>query len=133
MSVPLHYSFVLNATPARVYAALTDSDQFAKFTGDPATIGSGAGDSFSCFGGMIEGRQVELVPDVRIVQAWRVKNWQPGVYSIVKFELKAHADGTTLAFEHAGFPEEHRPHLHSGWHVKYWEPLKKYLSETNGA
>ena len=128
MSGPIHYALALNATPERVYSALTDAAKFAQVTGLPAEIGIEAGGAFSCFGGMIEGRHIELLPNKRIVQAWRVKTWEPGVYSIVKFELKADGDGTRLWFEHVGFPPEHRAHLDPGWHVKYWEPLRQYLA-----
>jgi len=36
---------------------------------------------------------------------------------------------TKLILEHAPFPEGNAPHLESGWHKMYWEPLKKYLGE----
>jgi activator of HSP90 ATPase len=45
------------------------------------------GGAFTLFGGYITGRHVELVPNDRIVQAWRTGGWAPGVYSIAKFEL----------------------------------------------
>jgi transposase-like protein len=46
------------------------------------------GGPFSLFGGHITGRQVELVPDQLVVQAWRAKTWPAGVYSIARFELR---------------------------------------------
>jgi hypothetical protein len=30
--------------------------------------------------------------------------------------------------DHTGFPEDQREHLEIGWNMRYWEPLKKYLS-----
>ena len=77
---------------------------------------------------MIVGRTIENIPDERIVQPWRVANWEPGVYSIVKFEFEKINDiETKLVFDHAGFPEEHKAHLEQGWHERYWGPMKKYL------
>jgi len=76
---------------------------------------------------MIVGRQVKLVPNQRIVQAWRAGNWADGVYSIVKFELTGQGTATRLIFDHAGFPEGEREHLDGGWQKMYWEPLRKYL------
>jgi len=35
------------------------------------------------------GRQVELVPASRIVQVWRIPEWEPGRYTIVRFTLDA--------------------------------------------
>jgi hypothetical protein len=34
--------------------------------------------AFNTFGGLIEGRNVELIPNRRIVQAWRPAHWDPG-------------------------------------------------------
>src|SRR5271170_3177292 len=84
----LHQEVVLKATPKRIYEALLDSKQFAAFSGLPANIEPKAGGAFTMFGGMIEGRNVELTPATRIVQAWRPAHWDPGVYSIVRFDFK---------------------------------------------
>ena len=124
----LHQEIPIKATPQRIYQALLDSKQFAAFTGLAAEIEARAGGAFSMFGGLIVGRNIELVPNQRIVQAWRPANWDPGVYSIVKFELKSHGTGATVVLDHTGFPEGNFGHLDPGWYERYWEPLKKYLA-----
>ena len=140
-SPSIHQETVFKATRRRIYAALYDARQFHKVTllgaaarsgmklaGAPTRIGREAGGAFSIFGGHIVGRQVELVPNVRIVQAWRVVTWEPGVYSIARFELREEASGTRLLFDHAGFPPEQAEHLAEGWRTNYWEPLAKFLA-----
>jgi uncharacterized protein YndB with AHSA1/START domain len=128
MSSRIRQEIVLTASPQRVYAALTDSQQFSAMSGGaPFEIASDAGCAFSCFGGMISGRQLELLPGRRIVQAWRAGNWDEGVYSIARFDLKAQGAGTLLTFEHSAFPDGQAEHLGAGWAANYWEPLKKYL------
>jgi activator of HSP90 ATPase len=132
MTGPIHQEIILKASPGRVYEALLDSTAFSAFTGRAAEIDRAPGGAFSCFGGIITGRNIELVPDRRIVQAWRVANWPPGTYSIVRLELLAQGSDTRLVMDHAGFPEELRSHLNGeqpegGWHRQYWEPLQKYL------
>jgi uncharacterized protein YndB with AHSA1/START domain len=128
MSGSIHQEVTVPASSARVYQALTDAKQFSAFSGGaPADIPPEQGAAFSCFGGMITGRQIELVPGRRIVQAWRAGNWPEGVYSIVKFELSADGGGTKIALDQAGFPKDAGQHLEGGWHKMYWEPLKKYL------
>jgi uncharacterized protein YndB with AHSA1/START domain len=77
---------------------------------------------------MIDGRNVELVPNQRIVQAWRPNHWGPGVYSLVKFELKPQGSGALVVLDHTGFPEGDFDGLNSGWSDKYWEPLKKFFA-----
>ena len=124
----LHYELEFKAGPARLYGAILDEKQFAAFSGLAAKIDPIPGGTFSMFGGQIEGRNIELIPNQRIVQAWRPTHWDPGVYSIAHFEFKPHGDGTMLIFDHTGFPIDDRDSLDSGWTSHYWDPLRKYLS-----
>jgi len=124
----IHYEIDFKASPQRLYEAILDQKQFAAFSGMPATIDRTPGGAFSMFGGMILGRNIELVPDQRIVQAWRSPSFDPGIYSIVHFEFKPRAAESTLLFDHTGFPAGHYDSLDSGWQHHYWEPLKKFLA-----
>jgi activator of HSP90 ATPase len=123
----IHQETTFSAAPSRVYKALVDLKQFAELTGAPASGESTEGGAFSAFGGHITGRQLELVPDKRVVQAWRAKTWPEGVHSIVRFELHADGKGTKLVFDHDGFPEAEKDHLASGWRSMYWEKIAKYV------
>jgi activator of HSP90 ATPase len=136
----IHQEPVFKAAAKRVYEALTDAKQFEKVVRLSAAMQSGmalgnapvqisreAGGAFTLFGGHIVGRQIELVSNERIVQAWRVATWNPGVYSIARFELMEQGPSTKLVFEHVGFPEGQGQHLAEGWKGNYWEPLEKYL------
>jgi uncharacterized protein YndB with AHSA1/START domain len=125
--VVIHFEIDLKGAPQRVYEALIDAKQFAAVTGAPAEIQREAGGSFSLFGGHIQGRNVELVPNRRIVQAWRAADWPEGVYSIARFELKAQGSGTRLVFDHTGFPPELRAHLEEGWEEHYWATLRRFF------
>jgi activator of HSP90 ATPase len=127
MSASIHQEVVITASTQRVYEALTDAQQFSAFTGAPAEIDRDAGGAFSCFGGRITGRNVELIPNRRVVQAWRAGTWPEGVYSIVRFELDAQGSDTKLTFDQSGFPGSNREHLESGWPKMYWDPLTAYL------
>jgi activator of HSP90 ATPase len=134
-SEAIHQEVVFNATPKRLYQALTDAKEFTKVTtfssvknAPPAQIARAVGGAFSLFGGHITGRHVELVPNQRVVQAWRAADWPAGVYSIVRFELADRAGKTAIIFDHTGFPNGQGEHLAQGWYANYWEPLKKYLA-----
>jgi activator of HSP90 ATPase len=124
----IHYDINFKTSPQRFYAALLDAKQFTAFSGLPAVIDPKPGGAFSLFGGLIEGRNIELIENQRIVQAWRPTHWDSGVYSIVRFELKPRGDEAVLSFDHTGFPAGEFDHLDWGWNNHYWEPLKKYLS-----
>jgi activator of HSP90 ATPase len=123
----LHQEVELNATPQRIYDILLDAKQFAAFSHEPAVIDPVAGGTFSLFGDRIVGRNIELVPGKRIVQAWRPAYWPAGLYSLVRFELKDQGAQTTLVLDHSSFPEGNYASLSSGWDEHYWDRLKKYL------
>ena len=133
----IHQEIVFNASPKRIYDALTTPSQFdaivrfitdIKLPDKPSQISPDVGGAFLLFGGYIMGRHIELVPNKRLVQAWRTASWGSGLYSVATFELTNHGDGTQLIFDQKGFPESEGEHLNQGWHAHYWEPLTKYLS-----
>jgi activator of HSP90 ATPase len=125
----LHQEIDYKAAPQRIYEALLSSKDFSAFSGAVAEIDPKVGGAFSMFGGLVVGRNVELVPNQRIVQAWRLAQEFPeGTYSLVKIELKLKDSGTKLILDHTGFPEGHFDHLDTGWYSHYWEPLRKFLA-----
>jgi uncharacterized protein YndB with AHSA1/START domain len=138
----IHQEVIFKATRKRVYEALTDTKQFDKVVqlsdamksgmapnAKPTEISREAGGAFSAFGGYVSGRQIDLLPDEHIVQAWRAGSWKPGAYSIARFELTEQEGNTKLIFDHRGFPDGTAQHLAEGWHVNYWQPLAKFLAQ----
>lgn len=142
----LHSAEVIHQEPLfavaanKVYDALIDPKQFqqvqllsgvmkaAVLTEKPAQISREPGSAFSLFGGYITGRQIELVPNKRLVQAWRTGRWPDGVYSIAKFELVENGTGTKIEFDQTGFPAGEAEHLAAGWKANYWDAMNKFLS-----
>jgi activator of HSP90 ATPase len=133
--ITIHQVINLKASPQMVYEVLLSSKQFSastkksfdNFSSTSAHIDSVIGGSFSVFDGHIIGRILELVPNQRIVEAWRVVDWPAGVYSIVRFELNTMGSGTQVIFDHIGFPEGLKEHLAIGWQEHYWDALTKYF------
>jgi activator of HSP90 ATPase len=134
----IHHVTIFKADRGRVYEAITAAARFDEVTrlsaagmrlGAKATqIGTEPGDPFFLFGGYISGRHIELVPGKRIVQAWRPGKWEPGIYSIVRFDLQEQGPDTRLVFDHSAFPAGESTSLARGWKENYWEPLEKYLA-----
>jgi len=136
----IRQQILFTASRKRLYDALTDAKQFDQVArlsaamqggmppgAKPTRLSATPGSEFALFGGHIVGRQIELVANARIVQAWRAGNWDPGSYSIARFELIEQGSGTQLLFEHTGFPKGQSEHLAAGWKENYWEPLEKFL------
>ena len=125
----LHQEIDYKVGAQRIYDAILSSKDFAAFSGSPADIDPKVGGAFSMFGGLVAGRNIELVPGQRIVQAWRLtKEFPEGVYSVVKMDLQVKDSGTRIVLDHTGFPEGHFDHLDTGWYSHYWEPLRKFLT-----
>jgi len=129
MSTPIHQEVDFKASPTQVYDALIESRQFSELSGAPAEISREVGGAISLFGGAIVGRNVELTPGKRIIQAWRAMDWGDGAYSLARFELAGQGNETHLVLDHLGFPEGEEEHLTAGWHTNYWEPMRKYFTK----
>ena len=124
----IHHEIKINGNSKHIYDTLLSSEKFSAMGGGaPASIEAKEGSPFTCFGGHITGRMIELVENKRIVQAWRAKSWPEGTYSMVRFELVSDGDNTLIEFDHIGFPADQKEHLESGWHDNYWKPLKNTL------
>lgn len=137
----IHQEVLFRASRKRVYQVLSDAKEFDKVVKQSAAVEPGmapgnkpteiskvVGGTFTIFGGHIVGRHLELLPGVRIVQAWRVVDWKAGLYSIARFELTEPASDTKLIFDHTGFPQGQAEHLAQGWRINYWEPLARVLA-----
>jgi activator of HSP90 ATPase len=142
----IHQEVLFDSSAKRVFATLTDSARFEDVIQLSAAMKSGMalgekptlihaveGGTFTLYRGHIIGRQIELVPAKRIVQAWRVVDWDPGIYSVAKFVLEDQGQRAKLVFDHTGFPQTMAQHLADGWQANYWEPMAKlFASEGPG-
>jgi Activator of HSP90 ATPase len=124
----IHQEATFPVEPERVYELLTNGAKFGDVTGRPGKGGGSAGAYFSLFDDWLEGRQIELVPNERVVQAWRFTDWDPGVYSIVRFTLTRDGDGTKLTVDQDGYPTAFHEHLSTNWHPFYFEPIAKHFA-----
>jgi len=131
----IHLEAVINATPGQIYQCLTNGEMFTAATEQPARVRDREGEPFSLFGGRVEGRQIELVPGERVVQAWRFGSahphaWDPGVYSIVRFTLRPEGDATRFVIDHSGIPPEWQDHIQTGYPAFYERPLTRYFGSS---
>ncbi len=123
-----------DARPSVVFEALMNSRKHSEFTGAPAKIGAAAGQPFSAYGGYITGFNLDITKNKSIVQAWRVKGWPKGVWSVASFTLVAAKGGKTkLSFSHTGVPANEVKGITAGWKSSYWAPLKAMIKASNTA
>ena len=120
----IHFS----TTATRLFEAILDPTQHAAFTGASATGAPEPGAVFTAWDDYITGRHLELVPGVRIVQAWRAADWPVGAWSIVRYELTDLGAHVRLDFEHLGVPADQHEGITQGWHDHYWTPIAAWLA-----
>ena len=124
-------SVTLKATAHEIYEALMDSRRHSEFTGDEANISREIGGRFTAYGEYIEGVNLELIPDKKIVQTWRASDWPEGHYSKVTFSLEEVKGSTRLVFTQTGVPEEYYDDVSQGWRDWYWSPMKEMFERPN--
>jgi activator of HSP90 ATPase len=115
-------------TPADLYELFIDSAKHSAATGAPAKISRKVGGKWSAFDGMILGKNLALVPNRMIVQAWRSSAWKtadPDSILVVRFE-KTH-NGAAAYLAHVGVPRYDHKGVTQGWRNYYWKPWKRYL------
>ena len=125
----IRQSITFKASPHEVYDALMDSRKHARFTGAKARISCKVGGKFTAYDGYIEGVNLNLVPDKKIVQSWRGSDWPEDHYSMATFSLKKFKNGTHLTFTQSGVPDQYYHDISQGWRDYYWKPMKEMLEK----
>jgi len=111
----IHQEPFIKASRARVYEALTDAKQFDKIVhlsdamksmarqSTPTQISKEVGGAFALFGGHIAGRQLELVPNERIVYTYDMHLGKQRIsVSLSTVEFFADGTGTRLVYTEQG-------------------------------
>ena len=129
MGKNLKQTLTIKASPHAVYEILMDEKQHGTFTGGETKISREVGGTFSIYGGDIQGVNLELIPDKKIVQSWRYIDWPHGHYSIVTFNLETAEKGTLLIFTQIDIPEQKFEDIKQGWKDFYWQPMKAMLED----
>jgi activator of HSP90 ATPase len=116
--------------PHEIYELLMDSEKHSVFTGEEAKISKKVGGKVSCYGGWIIAENVELIPDRKIVQKWKGKDWEKDEMSVATFDLREASDGgTDLEFTQIDVPDDCYEDIEKGWKMHYWVKMKRYLGE----
>lgn len=130
MSTRIHQEVVIGAAPEEVYRAFMDEKRHSAFTGGASRIDAGVGGLAEMHDGQIVARNIELEPNRKIVQAWRVAAWDDGVYTLLRIGLAPDRDGTRVTLDQTGCPEDMTEHLASGWEARYWQPLREFFGKA---
>lgn len=117
------------ASPHDVYEALMDEKKHAQFTESRASISRKVSGKISAYDDYIEGRNVQLVSDRKIVQEWRCSDWPEKHLSKATFLIAKTKTGSRLIFTQTGVPDNQYSTISKGWKEHYWSKMKKMLEK----
>lgn len=125
----LRMSAVIPARAAEIYAAWLSGRGHAAMTGSPAKGSARVGGRFAAWDGYISGKNLELVRDARIVQAWRTTDFPADAPdSRLEVTLSPAKGGTKVTLVHTGIPAGQAAGYREGWNEYYFAPMKEYFS-----
>ena len=118
---------ITGATPHDIYEILMDEKKHAKLVNSSARIDRTEGGKFEIYDGYIEGTNIELVQDKKIVQYWRGEEecWPREHFSKLTIELEKEKDSTRITLYQEGVPQECVDDFDNGWYEFYWNPLQE--------
>jgi len=131
LSAPIRQSIVLKAAPDELFDTFLDARRHSAMTGAPAKISRRAGAAFTAFGGQLRGRNLLVVPNRMIVQAWRSRHWKTSdPDSILILCFGRSPGGCRIDLVHVNVPAHDRKGVSQGWPKYYWKPWKKHLARA---
>ena len=119
--------YLIPATPADIYRALTNPLTIRLWTGDPAEMSTEPGSEFSLWDGSISGKNLAFEEGRKIVQQWYFGD-QPED-SIVTIILHAHKQGTSVELKHTNIPDSEYDDMVEGWNDSYFGSLQEFYEE----
>lgn len=118
---------IINATAEQIYTAWLSSKGHTDMTGGEAFISDEVGAKFTAWDGYIEGKNLELKPNDRILQSWRTSQFEPHEQdSQIEIILNETDGQTELILNHTNVPESGE-HYIQGWDNHYFQPMKAYF------
>ncbi|XP_014251204.1 activator of 90 kDa heat shock protein ATPase homolog 1 [Cimex lectularius] len=116
---------VFQCTGEDFYRAMTTPEMVCAFTNGPSVVEARNGGKFSLFGGNIYGEFLELVPNKKIVQKWRLKSWPDDHFSTVTLIIDQQEDHTVVKVNQAGIPQSDVERTKENWTRYYWDAIKR--------
>lgn len=110
-------TFRINAEASDVYAALTNPYTIELWSGYPAQMTTEPGSEFSLWEGDISGRNIEFVPDRKVVQEWYFGDQEEK--SIVTITIAPEGENSAVTVEHTNIPDEDFNDIAEGWREYY--------------
>jgi activator of HSP90 ATPase len=130
MTKAIQQSVRFAATPETLFEMYVDSKKHSEATGGVARVSRKTGGKFTAWNGQLRGRNLLVIPNRIVVQAWRATHWkatEPDSILVLRFS-KAPGGGQ-IDMVHVNVPGHDHKGVSKGWPEYYWKPWKKYLKK----
>ena len=118
-------TYKIKASVKKVWSALTNPKEIAAWGAGPAKMSAKKGAKFSLWGDSIWGKNIEVIPEKKLVQEWYGGDWEkPSILTILISEKKGI---TEIKLTHKDVPENEIRDFAEGWDSYYFGPMKEYL------
>jgi activator of HSP90 ATPase len=126
----LKLSLTLPVSAEKLYKAWLSSKGHTAFTGGAATASTKLNAKHTAWDGYISGKNIELIPNKKIVQTWRTVEFpESAPDSILEVTFEEKAGKTKMNLYHHGLQKGDAKKYKDGWQQHYFEPMKEYFSE----
>ncbi|MFP4019751.1 MAG: SRPBCC domain-containing protein [Bacteroidales bacterium] len=119
-------TYKIKGTPEEVFTALTNPFTIELWTGYPAQMDENEGTEFSLWDGDIEGKNLEIKKNKKIVQEWYFGDQEE--QSIVTMELYKSGSGTRVKLTHTNIPDIAFENMKTGWNEYYFGNLQRFFN-----
>jgi activator of HSP90 ATPase len=134
MTRPIQQSTRFAATPEELFEMYLDSALHSVATGAAAVLSREVGGPFTAWGGALAGRNLLIIPNRVIVQAWRATHWPASDHdSILILRFSGTPGGAQVDLVHENVPEHDHEGVTQGWTKYYWEPWRAHLASRGPA
>ena len=114
----------LPVPPRVVFNAWLDGHQHSAMTQSPATASTEIAGIFTAYDGYINGINLEIEDDTRILQTWRTSEFDGSdPDSSIEITLDVTSTGTRLSLSHWNIPDGQADSYESGWQDHYFTPM----------
>lgn len=116
-------------TPKVLYNLYVNAKQHSLIAGSDVKISAKEGENFSAHNNYITGRNIKLIKNLLIVQAWRAMDWDTtDDDSTLIILLEPKGEDVILHLIQTNIPAAKAAGIDKGWFDHYWNPWKQFLS-----
>ena len=122
-------NYEMNAKPDEVWEALVTPDIIQIWSGDEAKMSENIGFEWSMWGGQMFGKNIEVIPNKKLVQDWCYHLWDKDRPTKVTFTIKPKGKGSVVELLHQGVPDKSLKSITEGWDTYYLGAMQEMFEE----